>query len=361
MASRSFPPLILNVRKRPDIDSSEARGFDRPEVSVIVATRNRRSDIVGLLDCLDDQTCPSERFEVVISDDGSEEDIASVVLERQDDRIRVLRGPPRNAYAALNRAAHAARGHVLAICDSDCQPEPAWIEAGIAALGEADVIGGRIKYILPERPTVWTYVTMETFLDHESSIQGGKLLGGNVFVRASLFRELGGFDDSVPSGADSDFGRRCHQQGKRVSYCPTAVVGHPTMNDFRSFRRKVWRVFRASAIRKTKAGRPPRYMLQFFLTPGLGTLRWRRTRGLSPWLDRKKLRALGASPSLWDCVAAIPVIYVVLPAVGAAACLSGVWQADRRYFLPRRLRRTFAKDTSHTDHEHRNRRIADAN
>ncbi|MEX0815887.1 MAG: glycosyltransferase [Gaiellales bacterium] len=328
------------MRTTPDPDHNDARALGRPEVSVLVAVRNRRSELVQLLDRLADQTFPKNRFEVVIADDGSdEEDIGGAARERGDDRIRVLQGPPLNAYSALNRAAAAARGDVLAICDSDCQPEPEWIEAGIAALRGADVVGGRIEFILPERPTIWTYLTMETFLDHEEAIRLGKLLGGNLFVKATVFREVGGFDDSLPSGGDGTFGRRCHELGKRVFYCPTAVVGHPSLNDFQSFRRKVWRVFRSSAMRKTKAGNPPRYMLQFFLTPGLGMIRWRRTRGLSPWLDRRRLRELGARPSRWDCVAAFPGIYVVLPAVAAAACLRGVWYVDRRYFLPRFLRR----------------------
>src|SRR5690242_5785077 len=123
-------------------------------VSVIVPVRNDAAGIRTLLDALRAQTLARSDFEVVIGDDGSREPID---LTRTNDlAIRVLPGPPLNSYVARNRAVNEAVGDALAFCDSDCAPEPAWLEAGLRALERSDVAAGVVNLRGPARPTVWS-------------------------------------------------------------------------------------------------------------------------------------------------------------------------------------------------------------
>src|SRR6185295_6604648 len=108
-------------------------------------------------------------------------------------------------YAARNRAARAARAETLAFCDADCLPEPDWLEKGIAAV-EGDATGrvaaGRIRFVVPPRPTVWTLIDMDTTKDHRREVEIGNAETANLFVRREFFERLGGFDDSIPEHGD---------------------------------------------------------------------------------------------------------------------------------------------------------------
>src|SRR4051794_28055071 len=123
------------------------------DVTVVVPVRNDRGgQLRALIEGLSRQSLPRGRFEVVVGDDGSS-DGSTRDLATDDGWLRVAHGPPRSSYAARNRAAAAARpSRAFAFVDSDCVPEPDWLEQGLAALAAgADAAAGEIVFAPPER------------------------------------------------------------------------------------------------------------------------------------------------------------------------------------------------------------------
>jgi GT2 family glycosyltransferase len=298
-------------------------------VSVVVPVRNdRRAYLRGLIAALERQTMPRERFEILIGDDGST-DGSTDGLDTEDGWIRVLKGPPRNSYAARNRAARAARAQVLAFVDSDCEPEPEWLEAGLAALADADAAAGMIRFIVPERRTVWTLVDMDSTKDHEREVAQDTAETANLFVRRELYERVGGFDDTIPEHGDFDFALRCVEAGGRLIFAPEAVAWHPTKDEARPFLKTVWIMHRWYAAREVRAGRRPLGLKLRWWVPFLLHARWRLRSGRSFGLDRHWLGQHGVVPRFWDNFRAVPVLYVLLPYLQGAAQLRG-WFDGRR-------------------------------
>jgi GT2 family glycosyltransferase len=298
--------------------------------SVIVPVRNGRRHLELLLAALEKQTLPRERFEVLIGDDGST-DGSTDDLETEGGWVRVLKGDPRSSYAARNRAAGAARAPILAFCDADCQPEPGWLEAGIAAVESAEpetLAAGRVRFLVPDRPTVWTLVDMDTTKDHRREVEIGNAETANLFVRRELFERLDGFDDTIPEHGDFDFALRAVAAGAHLSYAPEAVVWHPTRDTAKPFLRMVWIMHRWYAAREVREGRRPLGLkLRWWVTPLHA--RWRRRSGRSFGLDRWWLGQNGVTPRLRDNVRAVPIIYVLMPAIAGVAQLRGWWDGRR--------------------------------
>jgi GT2 family glycosyltransferase len=282
-----------------------------------------------LIECLRDQSLSPERFEVIVGGDGTPSKSLRRV-ETPDDRVRVEPGPRQTSYAARNRAARTARGAVLAFCDSDCLPDRGWLEQGLAALENADVVAGEVVLVPPPRPTVWSLCTMDMYLDQERNVLLSRAVTANLFVRRRLFDELDGFDDSLPSGGDYDFVRRACARGALVLHAPSAVVRHPTIDDWRAFLRKVWRTNRWAAFRSAKARTrtTPRSVLTF--VPVLGVVLARRA-ALRPicTLQRSRLRHGGLEPGLLEDLRALPVLYFLAAYVGGVARVRG-WLDGRR-------------------------------
>jgi hypothetical protein len=63
--------------------------------------------------------------------------------------------------------------------------------------------------------------------------------------------------------------------------------------------------------------------------PFYSAIRGRRRYGLSLMLDRRRLADHGVRPSLRDDLAALPLIYIVLPYVRNVAQLRGWWDGHR--------------------------------
>lgn len=109
------------------VRASEIAARREATVSVVLPVFNRAEGLRRLLRALARQHFPMDRLEVVICDDGSTEDIASVVAGfRQEAPLRALYLRQANAGpgAARNLGIAAAAGEFLAFTDSDCAPSP---------------------------------------------------------------------------------------------------------------------------------------------------------------------------------------------------------------------------------------------
>jgi len=300
-----------------------------PLVSVIAPVRNGRNDLQQLVSCLEAQTLPLERFEVVIGDDGST-DGGTDALSTADGWIRVVHGPPTNSYAARNRAVRASRAPALAFCDADCRPEPDWLEQGLAALEHTDVVAGRFRFILPDRLTIWALIDMDGSKDHELQVQSANAETANLFLRRELFDDVGGFDDTIPEHGDFDFVERCVAGGAQLTYAAQAVVWHPVRTRARQLLHALWIYNQGYAQRASRDRKRPEALQARMWVPIVSPIRsrWRFGRSLvGP--DRRWLAEHGVAPALSQRLASLPIIYLLLPYLRVLAQASG-WLAGRR-------------------------------
>ena len=96
-----------------------------PFVSVIVPVYNDGQRIGKCIEALLIQTYPQAHFEIIIVDNGSNDNTRSVIEEHPvkllvEDRIQ-------SSYAARNKGIKNAKGEVIAFTDADCIPAPDWI------------------------------------------------------------------------------------------------------------------------------------------------------------------------------------------------------------------------------------------
>ncbi|MBT7790122.1 MAG: glycosyltransferase [Calditrichaeota bacterium] len=109
-----------------------------PSISVLVAARNEEKNIRKLLEALQLQDYPKERWETIILDDSSSDNTVGIVHEYFDQRQRlqlIKVGIPPNGVApkknALIKGMSVAAGEIILVTDADCVPGPGWV-SGIA-------------------------------------------------------------------------------------------------------------------------------------------------------------------------------------------------------------------------------------
>jgi glycosyltransferase involved in cell wall biosynthesis len=299
-----------------------------PDLSVIVPVRNGGDDLRRLLTRLSRQTIERDRFEVVIADDGSTD--GSAVELSDGDWVRVLPGPPRNSYAARNRAVQASLAPILAFCDADCLPEPDWLEQGIAALDGTDVAAGRVRFLPPARRNIWALIDMDMSKDQEMLVRNRTAETANLFLRRELYDRVDGFDDTISEHGDFDFVERCVAAGASLAYAPAAVAWHPVRTRARPLFRAIWIYTRGYAERSARDGVLPQGLRLRAWIPILPTLRSRRRWGRSLGPDRRWLGVNGVVPRPYETVLALPIMYVFVPYLRGFAQLRGWWDGRSR-------------------------------
>jgi glycosyltransferase involved in cell wall biosynthesis len=210
-----------------------------PAVSVIIPARDAAPTLERTLDALSSQTLDGD-YEVVVVDDGSRDRTPEIVRGYGSVARLVANPQSRGPGGARNRGVQEARAPVLAFTDADCFPTAGWLAAGLAKLGEADLVQGRVE---PDPTVERTPFDRSLAVDRD----GGFYQTANLFVRRELFDAVGGFHDWVleahpdrrwtpdrrrgratrtPIGEDTLFAWKALRRGARSAFAPDALVHH---------------------------------------------------------------------------------------------------------------------------------------
>ncbi|MFC7494582.1 MULTISPECIES: glycosyltransferase family 2 protein [unclassified Nocardioides] len=197
-------------------------------VSVVVPVYNPGSLLREQLGALAAQRF-SEPWEVVLADNGCTDGSLAVVEEfrdRLDVRVVDASERPGPSYAR-NTGARAARGQWLVFCDSDDVVASGWLVELWAARHSGDLVCGRVDVTLLNDPVL---LKARGGPDYGRSLPTGPChflpyaSSANVLVHATTFRDLGGWDESLPHCEDVDFSWRAQLAGARLVFAPGALI-----------------------------------------------------------------------------------------------------------------------------------------
>lgn len=215
-------------------------------VTVIIPVYDDGERLKLCLEALENQTFPTDAYEVIAVDNGSTEPIAAVVAGFK--HARCLFEGQQGSYAARNLGISQARGAVLAFTDSDCIPSPSWLENGVAAVRRDEAIGlvgGRVELfsLNPQRPTASElYEIMGAFQQKIYVEQKHFGATANLFTAHSVIAKVGPFDAHLLSGGDREWGQRVYAAGYKMTYADDTVIHHPARHSLSELRSKAIRL-----------------------------------------------------------------------------------------------------------------------
>lgn len=263
-----------------------------PRVSVIIPVLD---DAVRLATCLAalEQQSFARGFEILVVDNGSSDDPEAVVVTSR--RARLLREPQRSSYAARNLGVSVARGDILAFTDSDCVPARDWLERGVRHVEQAAgavFVGGPVDTFMrdPDRPTAAElYEAIHAFPQRRYMETLSFSVTANLLVTRRVFGTFGGFNGSLESGGDWEWGQRARQAGVRPVYADDVRVAHPSRRTIAEMSRKNRRRFAGDAHLRALGEAPPRrFVLRRIAQPPVRSTA-RNLRRLEPPTARSKV------------------------------------------------------------------------
>lgn len=213
---------------------------DTPLVSVIVVTLNNAALLKNCLASLFAQSWPA--IEVIVVDNGSEEDIAGLVA-KGFPRAKFLRFEENLGFAeGNNRGIAASRGEFVALINNDAVASPGWAKSLVEAAMAEPRAGAVASVIIDGNdPAVFDSCGMGAALDGMArQVAKGEPVAGAVYPRevlmasgcACLYRraaldDVGLFDnDFFAYCEDSDLGLRLQMAGWRCLLAKNALVHH---------------------------------------------------------------------------------------------------------------------------------------
>jgi glycosyltransferase involved in cell wall biosynthesis len=220
--------------------------------SIIIPSFNRADELLDLLDSLEKLNFPKERFEVIVSDDGSTDNTESIVKEKIKNGLidlHYISQENKGPGAARNAGMEKASGDFFIFVDSDVTMPDHWLSSIDKKISEenADAFGGPDTY-RNDFPAILKAInySMTSFIT-TGGLRGkkGKKLAKfyprsfNMGLSRALWKKIGGFG-GLRHGQDIEFSHRIIKSGAKVVFIEEAFVYHKRRTNLRRFYKQVF-------------------------------------------------------------------------------------------------------------------------
>lgn len=197
------------------------------KVSVVIPAYNAGLWIGEAIESVLNQSF--HRLELIVVDDGSNDDTLSIAKSFTDPRIRFLHQENRGLSAARNAGIRESRGEYVAFLDADDIFRPNKLEHQVWALDQKpdlalvtcgfEVVDERRGSVGEQRP--WL---AQPNIDLQSLLFVNPVLPSTLVVRGSVFESVGFFDETLHRYEDWEFSLRLATAGHQLEYVKQVLV-----------------------------------------------------------------------------------------------------------------------------------------
>lgn len=218
------------LKKNPQVINENYKPF----VTVMIPAHNEAGVITKTVENVLEMDY--ENFEVIVIDDRSSDDTASVIknLEDKYDTVTALIRD-KNAFpgksAVLNDALKLAKGEAILVFDADARVAPDFLSRLVPNLEPEDVGAVQARkvisnkdYNLLTRCQNNEYTLDSHFQTGRDSVKGAVELRGNgELIKRIALEDIGGWNNYTITD-DLDMSTQLHIKGWDVRFCPEAIV-----------------------------------------------------------------------------------------------------------------------------------------
>ncbi len=247
-----------------------------PSLTVVIPTRNRRSTLELTLDALEKQEILPRSFEVIVVDDGSDDDTSQWLCRQTFEafELKALRTEGIGPAGARNLGISQAQADRILLLGDDTIPLASTLEAHLTLAGGRDIgVQGRIDwdpsleitpvmhFLAPEGPQFWF-----KGLGNGDPVPFTGVYGSNLSAPTKWFLSEP-FDESYRSACfeDTEQAWRWSRRGWGVVFGDLAVCYH--RHHYESLDPVIRRQRRAGVATRHTLRKHPRLLWTLFLQP----------------------------------------------------------------------------------------------
>lgn len=173
-------------------------------ISFVIPAKNEEKYIAGCLHSIYKQTAP-EPIEIIVVDNASTDSTEALIRRLFPQVTVVYEGRPGTNRARQTGFAHS-RGELICFLDADTRLPPWWLEKLLASFQKNDrIVAVSGPYRFYDFPWYWNllnelfmFLILTPFVRILELTGGGaQMMGGNMVIKRSALRQIGGFNTSL--------------------------------------------------------------------------------------------------------------------------------------------------------------------
>lgn len=205
--------------------------MSNPKISIIVPAYNAEKTISACLDSIFNQAF--KNFEVIVVNDGSIDNTLKI-LDKYQNKIKIINQENRGAPVARNMGFEESRGEYVIFCDADIILKKEALEKMLKVLE----INFNVSYVYPSFKFGWKVFKLHEF--DEEKLKKYPYIHTSALIRREYFS---GFDENLKKFQDWDLWLTMLEQGHKGKWIPevlfTAQTGGTMSNWLPSFIYKI--------------------------------------------------------------------------------------------------------------------------
>ena len=209
-------------------------------VSFIIPALNAADTIGACLESIQKLDYPKDSIEIIVVDNGSKDDTLDIAGKFTHS---IFIDVSATIAKLRNIGAKNARGSFFIFLDSDCTLTADWVDNALGRFKDNGIglVGSR-TYMLPDDAN-WIDKTWKMHLNKSKSPESAKwLISRAIMIRKDVFLSIGGFDESLTTCEDVEFGYRVQNKYRIIAdekLAPLHMKSQENIYEF--FKKELWR------------------------------------------------------------------------------------------------------------------------
>lgn len=207
-------------------------------ISIIVPAYNEEGVICDCLKSLVIQDYPSNKYEIIVVDDGSTDNTAGLVksFAKKCPSITLVSKENGGKGSSQNLGLRHAEGNIILVTDADVIVPSNWIRLMVKELSETDfVVGGYHVYLDSNSGKLEKMQNAEYLIKFRyGGFKGVPRTGGNLGFHKDIISHLGYFNENIKS-VTPEFIQRALLMGYNIKFAPDIMVQTWGISNFTGF------------------------------------------------------------------------------------------------------------------------------
>ena len=206
--------------------------FEKPQLSVIIASYNSEKTIEDCLKSLENQKT-DKNFETIVVDSST--DGTNELVEKRFPKVKLYKFAERKFCGdARNFGISVAKGEIIAFIDADCTADRNWVDKILKAHESPyPAIGGAIANGNPESYIGWAayFCEFSQWMPQTTSGNIEEVPEGCLSIKRWAFKKYGPFPEGTYS-EDTLFNWRLSKSQEKPLFIPSIKVRHINQTNF---------------------------------------------------------------------------------------------------------------------------------
>ena len=192
------------------------------KISVVISVRNRKEEIKRCIESLLNQDYPKKNYEIVVVDDGSDQDLSFL----NEMGVKYFKQDKLGPAVGRNRGIKESKGSIILFTDSDCTHSRNWISEIVNSMsGEVGCVGGIT--IDQKNKGIFNLLIADGVVKNRSYFPTN-----NVGYLRRALEDAGGFNEKFdrPGAEDVELCLKVQEKGYKMRENIKAEVYHHHLN-----------------------------------------------------------------------------------------------------------------------------------